>query len=72
MKGNKLAMVLGVVSLFAAIAAAVTAVVLFLEKKKKEKEEWMKKVCVVPLSIWQCPNGVRVPVPWHRSFWEQL
>lgn len=40
----------------------------FLEKKKKEKEEWMKKVCVVPLSIWQCPNGVRVPVPWHRSF----
>jgi hypothetical protein len=44
----------------------------FLEKKKKEKEEWMKKVCVVPLGIWQCPNGVWVPVPWHRSFWEQL
>jgi hypothetical protein len=44
----------------------------FLEKKKKEKEEWMKKVCVVPLGIWQCPNGVRFPVPWHRSFWEQL
>jgi len=35
----------------------------FLEKKKKEKEEWMKKVCVVPLGIWQCPNGVRFPVP---------
>ena len=42
------------------------------EMKKKEKDEWMKKVCVVPLSIWQCPNGVRFPVPWHRSFREQL
>ncbi|MCI5729199.1 MAG: hypothetical protein MR374_06595 [Clostridia bacterium] len=39
MKGNKLAMVLGIVSLFAAIAAAVTAVVLLLEKKKKDDEE---------------------------------
>ena len=39
MKGNKLAMVLGVVSLVAAIAAAVTAVVLFLEKKKKDDED---------------------------------
>ena len=38
MKGNKLAMVLGIVSLFAAIAAAVTAVVLLLEKKKKDEE----------------------------------
>ena len=38
-KCNKLALIIGIVSIAAAVATAVTAVILILDKKKKDEEE---------------------------------